>query len=202
MSSRMASTKSFSSSLNHLLSVGLVGVEEAVVLGDDEMADEGEGMLQLGYDGIFIVLVGQVIAGGDVGTTHADAIERQGEDVAAFPVSYRVAISFNLQGLNKVITCAGYALKTGVYLIPPLAVGFQHIEGVGKERHIGMVAADAAFFFSYSHKDFQMWTLLQAAQAYPDAVLIVGTQTLALLILFAPAVECAILLLDTEVIAM
>jgi hypothetical protein len=39
-------------------------------------------VFQLGYDGIFIVLVGQVVAGGDVGTAHADAIECQGEDVA------------------------------------------------------------------------------------------------------------------------
>ena len=56
---------------------------EAAVLGGDEMPDEGEGVFQLGYDGEFIVLVGQVIAGGDVGTTHTDAIECQGEDVAA-----------------------------------------------------------------------------------------------------------------------
>ena len=55
---------------------------EASALGGDEMADEGEGVFQLGYDGIFIVLVGQVIAGGDVGATHADAVERQCEDVA------------------------------------------------------------------------------------------------------------------------
>ena len=53
------------------------------MLGGDEMADEGEGVLQFGYDGIFIVLVGQVVAGGDVGATHADSVERQGEDVAA-----------------------------------------------------------------------------------------------------------------------
>ena len=52
------------------------------MLGGDEMADEGECVLQLGYDGIFIVLMGQVVAGGDVGTAHADAIECQGEDVA------------------------------------------------------------------------------------------------------------------------
>ena len=56
---------------------------EASALGGDEMPDEGEGVFQLGYDGIFIVLVGQVVAGGDVGTAHADAIERQSEDVAA-----------------------------------------------------------------------------------------------------------------------
>ena len=70
-------------SLYHLLGIGLVGVGEASVLGGDEMADEGEGVLQLSNDGEFIVLVGQVIAGGDVGTTHADAVECQGEDVAA-----------------------------------------------------------------------------------------------------------------------
>ena len=70
-------------SLYHLLGIGLVGVGEAAVLGGDEMADEGEGVLQLGYDGIFIVLVGQVVAGGNVSTTHADAVECQGEDVAA-----------------------------------------------------------------------------------------------------------------------
>ena len=75
------------STLNHLLGVGLVGVGEAAVLGGDEMADEGEGVLQLGYDGIFIVLVGQVVAGGDVGTTHADSVERQGKDVAALAIS-------------------------------------------------------------------------------------------------------------------
>jgi hypothetical protein len=40
-------------------------------------------LLQLSNDGIFIVLVGQVIAGGDVGATHADAVECQGKDVAA-----------------------------------------------------------------------------------------------------------------------
>ena len=60
---------------------------EAAVLGGNEMADEGEGVLQLGYDGIFIVLVGQVVAGGDVGTAHADAIECQGEDVATLAES-------------------------------------------------------------------------------------------------------------------
>ena len=70
-------------SLYHLLGIGLVGVGEASVLGGDEMADEGEGVLQLSNDGEFIVLVGQVIAGGDVGTTHADAVECQGKDVAA-----------------------------------------------------------------------------------------------------------------------
>ncbi len=68
---------------NHLLGVGLKDVGKAMVLRCNEMADEGEGVLQLSYDGIFIVLMGQVIAGGDVGTTHADAIECQGEDVAA-----------------------------------------------------------------------------------------------------------------------
>ena len=52
------------------------------MLGGDEMLDEGEGVLQFGYDGIFIVLVRQVVAGGYVGTAHADAIECQGEDVA------------------------------------------------------------------------------------------------------------------------
>lgn len=57
-------------------------MREASVLGGDEMLDEGEGELQFGYDGIFIVLVWQVVAGGDVGTAHADAIECQGEDVA------------------------------------------------------------------------------------------------------------------------
>ena len=62
--------------------MGLVGMGETAMLGGNEMADEGEGVLQLGYDGIFIVLVGQVVAGGDVGTAHADAIECQGEDVA------------------------------------------------------------------------------------------------------------------------
>ena len=56
---------------------------KASALGGDEMLDEGEGVFQLGYDGIFIVLVGQVVAGGDVGTAHADAVECQGEDVAA-----------------------------------------------------------------------------------------------------------------------
>lgn len=71
------------STLNHLLGVGLVGVGETVVLGGDEMADEGEGVFQLGYDGIFIVLVGQVVANGDVSTAHADSIECQGKDVAA-----------------------------------------------------------------------------------------------------------------------
>jgi len=70
-------------SLYRLLGIGLVGVGEAAVLCGDEMADEGEGVLQLGYDGIFIVLVGQVIAGGNVGATHADAVECQGKDVAA-----------------------------------------------------------------------------------------------------------------------
>ena len=55
---------------------------EAAVLGGDEIADEGESVLQLSNDGIFIVLMGQVVAGGDVGTAHADAIECQGEDVA------------------------------------------------------------------------------------------------------------------------
>ena len=62
-----------------------------------------------------------------------------------------------------------------MYLFPTLAVGFQHVETVGKERHVGMIAADAAFFFSYSHKDLQMWTFLQTAQAYPDAILVIGT---------------------------
>ena len=71
----------------HLLGIGLVDMGEAAVLGGNEMPDEGEGVLQLGYDGIFIVLVGQVVAGGDVGTTHANAIERQGEDVAALAES-------------------------------------------------------------------------------------------------------------------
>lgn len=56
---------------------------KAAVLGGDEMADEGEGVFQLSNHGIFIVLVGQVVAGGDIGTTHADAVEYQGEDVAA-----------------------------------------------------------------------------------------------------------------------
>ena len=56
---------------------------KAAVLGGDEMADEGESVPQLNNDGIFIVLMGQVIAGGDVGATHADSVERQGEDVAA-----------------------------------------------------------------------------------------------------------------------
>lgn len=69
-------------SLYRLLGIGLVGVGEAAVLGSDEMPDEGECVLQLIYDGIFIVLMGQVVAGGDVGTAHADAIERQGEDIA------------------------------------------------------------------------------------------------------------------------
>ena len=64
------------------MGIGLVDMGEASALGGDEMLDEGEGVFQLGYDGIFIVLVGQVVAGGDVGTTHADAIECQGEDVA------------------------------------------------------------------------------------------------------------------------
>ena len=68
--------------LYHLLGIGLVGVGEAAVLGGDEMADEGECVLQLSNHGIFIVLVGQVVACRDVGTTHAYAIERQGEDVA------------------------------------------------------------------------------------------------------------------------
>ena len=56
---------------------------KASALGGDEMLDEGEGVFQLGYDGIFIVLVGQVVAGGNVSTTHADAVECQGEDVTA-----------------------------------------------------------------------------------------------------------------------
>lgn len=64
------------------MGIGLVDMREASVLDGDEMLDEGEGVFQLGYDGIFIVLVGQVVAGGDVGTAHADAIECQGEDVA------------------------------------------------------------------------------------------------------------------------
>ena len=57
------------------------------MLGGDEIADEGESVLQLSNDGIFIVFVGQVVAGGDVGTTHADSVERQGEDVAALAES-------------------------------------------------------------------------------------------------------------------
>ncbi len=64
------------------MGIGLVDMGEASALGGDEMLDEGEGVFQLGYDGIFIVLVGQVVAGGDVGTAHADAVECQGEDVA------------------------------------------------------------------------------------------------------------------------
>lgn len=64
------------------MGIGLVDMGEASVLGGDEILDEGEGELQFGYDGIFIVLVWQVVAGGDVGTAHADAIECQGEDVA------------------------------------------------------------------------------------------------------------------------
>ena len=72
-----------SSSPNHLLGIGLVNMGETAVLGGNEMADEGEGVFQLGYDGIFIVFVGQVVANGDVSTAHADAIECQSEDVAA-----------------------------------------------------------------------------------------------------------------------
>ena len=65
------------------MGIGLVDMREASVLGGDEMQDEGEGELQFGYDGIFIVLVWQVVAGGDIGTAHTYAVERQGEDVAA-----------------------------------------------------------------------------------------------------------------------
>ena len=55
---------------------------EAAVLGGDEMADEGEGVLQLGYDGIFIVLVGQVVACRDIGAADANATQGEGKDVA------------------------------------------------------------------------------------------------------------------------
>ena len=75
------------STLNHLLGGGLVGVVKTAVFGGDEMADEGEGVFQLGYDGIFIVLVGQVVANGDVSTAHADSIKCQSEDVAALSIS-------------------------------------------------------------------------------------------------------------------
>jgi hypothetical protein len=45
-----------------------------------------------------------------------------------------------------------------------------------------MIAADTSLFFTHSHKDFQMWTLFQTAQAYPDAIFVVSTQTLVSLI--------------------
>ena len=74
------------------MGIGLVDMGEASALGGDEMADEGEGVFQLGYDGIFIVLVGQVVANGDIGTTHTDAVERQGEDVASLAGSEGILI--------------------------------------------------------------------------------------------------------------
>jgi len=68
--------------LYHLLGIGLVDVREALVLGGDEMANEGEGVFQLTNDSIFIFLMWVMITCRDVGTAHADAIECQGEDVA------------------------------------------------------------------------------------------------------------------------
>ncbi len=68
--------------LYHLLGIGLEDMREASMLGGDKMLDEGEGVLHFGNDGIFIVLVGKVVACWYIGTTHADAIECQCEDVA------------------------------------------------------------------------------------------------------------------------
>ena len=67
------------------------------------------------------------------------------------------------------------AFQVGVYLLSSLAVGLQQVEAIGKERHVGMVAADTAFLLAHSHEDLQTGTLLQAAQADPDAILVVGT---------------------------
>lgn len=67
----------------HELCFCLVGVGKAAVLGGNENSDVGEGVFQFANDSIFIVLVGQVVASRDVGTTHADSIECQGKDVAA-----------------------------------------------------------------------------------------------------------------------
>lgn len=43
--------------LYHLLGIGLVDVREALVLGGDDMADEGESVFQLTNDSIFIFLM-------------------------------------------------------------------------------------------------------------------------------------------------
>ena len=65
-----------------------------------------------------------------------------------------------------------------------------------------MIAADTPFFFTHSHKDFQMWTLLQTVQAYPNSVLVVGPQALVSLILLAPTIELVALLSHLKVFAM
>lgn len=58
-------------------------MREASVFGGDEMADEGEGVLQLRNNGVLVVFMRVMITCRDVGTTHADAVECQGKDVTA-----------------------------------------------------------------------------------------------------------------------
>ena len=48
------------------------------------MTDIVQRIFYFANDGIFVVLVGIVIASGDVGTTHTDTIQCQGKDVAGF----------------------------------------------------------------------------------------------------------------------
>ena len=110
--------------LYHLLGIGLVGVGKTAVLGGDEMADVGEGVFQLTNDRIFIVLVGQVVANGDVSTAHADSIECQGKDVAALAGSEASPIPSKgrgersdpcfVQRLLKLRTGTGDAFQVGV----------------------------------------------------------------------------------------
>ena len=59
------------------------------MFGSNEMANEGEGVLQFTNDSIFIFLMWVMITCRDVGATHTDAVERQGKDVAALSRSDR-----------------------------------------------------------------------------------------------------------------
>ena len=64
-----------------------------------------------------------------------------------------------------------------------------------------MIAADAAFLLAYSHKDLQTGAFFQTAEAYPYAVLVVGTQTLLSLVLFTPTIEPITILPHLKVFA-
>ena len=65
------------------LRVRLVFVGIATMEGLHEVADVGQCVVEFGENSVFIILMGMVVAGRDVGATDTDTAQGQSKDIAA-----------------------------------------------------------------------------------------------------------------------
>ena len=141
------------------------------------MAYKAVAFVQVFQYGIFTIRMRLVIPAGDIGAGNRKSPSFQHIHIRCGTLGRLVAV-FRGVGTSDKVACTEFrAMYAGDKVRIPPSVALEHEAAVRKESHVRPPASYAAVLFLDKENAFHHLEILQAFQADPDAVLVIGTDT-------------------------